>query len=153
MLIGPPGCGKSTYIKDRVHSKDFYIASTDNIIIEFCKEKGITYDQGFKKFFKDAENRMKKEIIEAIRNDVSIIWDQTNLTVKSRVKKLEMIPDKYFKEAFYFIINEDELRRRLHYRAQKEGKTIPEHVLCSMLKNYEVPSSDEGFDVVNEITN
>lgn len=153
MLIGPPGCGKTTYMKDReVDGEYFYIASTDTIIEELCIEQGLTYDEGFKRFIKVAEKSMKKEIEEAVENDVSIFWDQTNLSVKSRAKKLAMIPDKYFKEAVYFDINEDELRHRLHRRAQKEGKTIPAHILCNMLRNFEVPELDEGFDVIHRKT-
>jgi predicted kinase len=151
MLIGPPGSGKSTWLKNNViNGEHHFIASTDSIIEELSEKEGLSYDEGFKRFIKVAEKEMKRGIREAIKDGKVIYWDQTNLTAKSRVKKLKMIPDKYSKQAIYFVVNEDELNHRLHNRAIKEGKSIPNHILRNMLASFEEPTLDEGFDVITK---
>lgn len=72
----------------------------------------------------------------------SIIWDQTNLTAKTRKRKLEMFGPEYRKIAVVFPIPEDH-EKRLSNRA---GKFIPPQVIEGMKKSYQAPARDEGFD-------
>jgi gluconate kinase len=56
-----------------------------------------------------------------------------------------MLPD-YEHIAIVFKTPEaDELARRL---ASRPGKSIPDHVVRSMIDNFEMPSLDEGFTQV-----
>jgi predicted kinase len=81
--------------------------------------------------------------------NADILWDQTNLTKKSRKGKLLQVPPHYTKVAVFFSIpNLEELQRRLDSRA---GKTIPRHVVADMIKSLEEPSLEEGFDLIVKV--
>ena len=73
-----------------------------------------------------------------------MIWDQTNITAKTRMKKLAKVPSFYEKIAVYFNTPpEAELQRRL---ANRPGKTIPANIVMGMVSQLEMPTADEGFD-------
>ena len=89
---------------------------------------------------------MNAELRQAIRDKADVVWDQTNLTKKSRAPKLAQIPDTYEKVAVYFSTPSDqELKRRLDGRI---GKTIPANVVLAMKSQLESPAQSEGFDRV-----
>lgn len=151
MLIGVPGSGKSTWIENRSYGnegigRDITILSTDHFIEVVAQQKGLTYNDVFKDTIKNAEHKMWDDLKYATDNGHNIIWDQTNLNRKSRAKKLIMIPDHYQKIAIWFPTPDtEELQRRL---ASRPGKTIPDHVIKSMIESIEYPEFDEGFDVI-----
>lgn len=159
MLIGVPCSGKSTwcadqfvdhkmlyYILNEDENQECFIASTDSIIQDVADTSDATYDEMFKDTIKSAERLMYKYVAQATARNLDIIWDQTNLTRKSRAKKLIMIPDHYEKIAVVFSTPEpDELHLRLQSRP---GKTIPYHIVKSMIESMEYPEKDEGFDYI-----
>ena len=140
MLIGVPGSGKTTWIKN--HSHDAVVLSTDDYIEGVAAKQGLTYNDVFKDAMGGATANLKRELNKAIAADQDIIWDQTNLTVKSRRDKLKMIPDSYHKVAVFFGVPKD-LRDRL---ASRPGKTIPEPVILTMINQLTPPTKEEGFD-------
>ena len=152
MLIGVPAAGKSTWTANLVEnenpSANIHIASTDALIDIAARLKGKTYDEVFKDTVKDAEKAMYQMVIEAVKNNMDIVWDQTNLNRKTRAKKLIMIPDHYTKIAVYFPAPVD-LNERL---ASRSGKTIPYHIMNSMIDNLEYPEYDEGFHHIIDTT-
>jgi predicted kinase len=149
MTVGVPGTGKSTWIKEyfvnRLGSHSTYgIISSDDILDTIGEKHGMSYNELFddntysfceKMMYKIAKHHfsLNKELI---------IWDQTNLTPSTRMKKLQYVPKHYKKVAVYFPIPEDHFGRL----ANRPGKVIPEKVLSSMIKNLKVPTVDEGFD-------
>ena len=150
MLVGVPGSGKSTWITSKfdhveVHD-DICVASTDDYIDVYARKNNSTYDEVFKEYIKTAEKLMYGCVKNAVEGNCDIIWDQTNLTRKTRAKKLIMIPDRYRKVAVVFPTPElEELGRRL---ASRPGKTIPKHVMDSMIASFQYPEYDEGFDEI-----
>ena len=142
MLVGVPGSGKSTWIKNNKH--DAVVLSTDNYIERYAMKTGKTYNDMFKELIDVATNEMGRDLEYAVKNNRDIIWDQTNLTVKSRKGKLNKIPKDYKKVAVYFSVPKD-LRDRL---ASRPGKTIPEPVIISMINQLQPPTKEEGFDEI-----
>lgn len=143
MLIGVPGSGKSFWIKQQDPSHAVIISS-DDIIQARADAQGKTYDQVFKKEIKSATTQMMSQLRAAVEMDKDIIWDQTNVTVSARAKKLALIPDTYEKVAVFFRTpDQQEHARRL---ASREGKTIPWNVIASMKSQLEAPTETEGFD-------
>lgn len=142
MLVGVPGSGKSTWIKNNDH--DAIVLSTDNYIERAAEKHGKTYSEVFKDTIGQATDQMEKDLIQAVRNERDIIWDQTNLTAQSRKNKLGRIPRSYKKVAVFFSVPQN-LRDRL---ASRPGKTIPEPVIISMINQLQPPTKEEGFDEI-----
>ncbi len=142
MLIGVPGSGKTTWIKNNKHNA--VVVSTDDYIERVAAKQGKTYSEVFKDAIGPATEQMEKDLIQATRNEQDIIWDQTNLTAKVRKQKLQRIPKNYRKVAVYFSVPQD-LRDRL---ASRPGKVIPEPVIISMINQLQPPTKEEGFDEV-----
>ena len=79
-----------------------------------------------------------------------MIWDQTNVSKKSRAPKLAMVPDHYEKIAVVFATPDDEeLQRRL---GSRPGKSIPAHIVMGMASSLQQPTYDEGFDDIINVT-
>ena len=149
MLVGVPGSGKSTWIRSRNH--DAVIASTDDKIEAAAAAQGLTYDAVFESEFKAANAALREDVKQAVKDQRDIIWDQTNLTAKSRRSKLGQVPKHYERIALYFPTPDgEELARRLASRA---GKTIPVHVMASMIASLEPPVPSEGFDAIYQVPN
>lgn len=148
MLCGIPTSGKSTYVnklKTLDYWKDAVVLSTDNYIEKQAQRLGLTYNQVFDDVIKDATRELELEFNMAKDKGKNIIWDQTNLTPKTRKKKLSKLPSYYRRDAVYFTVSlEDALERNKH----REGKFIPESVLKSMHEQFVIPTIEEGFDYV-----
>jgi predicted kinase len=145
MMVGMPCSGKSTFIEKFSNKfNDYIVISTDNIIEGRAEKQGKTYNEIFKDEIKSATKEMNERLAQAIQNGDNIIWDQTNLTVKSRKSKLSGIPKDYQKVAMYV---ETDLKT-IKDRNVRPGKIIPESVLDNMWGSIEVPSITEGFHAV-----
>lgn len=144
MLVGIPTAGKSTFSNDKKYSK-YIRVSSDDILQEVAKERQQSYNTVFKANIRFAQIAMMKVLRKAIENGKSIIWDQTNLTRKQRKEKLKHIPPHYKKTAVYFIVD---LKTALQRNTQRPGKVIPPEILERMIKEYEIPTNEEGFDTI-----
>ena len=146
MLIGIPCSGKSTFTEKYTKTGNFAVISSDNIIEEMAKEKNTTYSNIFKDAIGVANKTMLEQARKAFDNNENVIWDQTNLNIKSRRAKLVMVPSHYYKTAIIFNApDEAELKRRLNNRP---GKNIPLHIINSMTDSFETPTESEGFNSI-----
>lgn len=150
MMCGIPTSGKSTYVQQGLDYTDFFdtgytFLSTDNYIEKKAKKEGKTYDEIFDYTIKEATEEMNKLLEFAIKNNMSIVWDQTNLTPKCRKKKLNKIPSHYTKIAVY---NQITLEEAMIRNQKRPGKTIPPNVLRNMHKVFVPPTEEEGFDKI-----
>jgi len=149
MLIGVPASGKSTWRKANAGHAE--IISTDDIIEHRAASKGLTYNDVFKDTIKEATELANQHAYKAFRMNKDVIWDQTNLTAKSRRGKLGQVPKSYERIALFFPTPDgEELQRRL---ASRVGKTIPAHVMASMIASLETPVPSEGFDEIYQVPN
>ena len=156
MMVGAPCSGKSTYVNEQLYplimGEKGLMLSTDHIIDTIADSFGFTYDEIFKDSIKLAEKIMYKMLDHATSNNLNIIWDQTNMSVKTRVKKLKCIPSHYKKECIVFSCKHDGYRDFLIARNHKRyGKNIPINVFDSMLASYEEPTEAEGFEKITLI--
>lgn len=148
MLVGLPGTGKSTWIEEQgfKEDQDTVILSTDRFIEVTAEVMKVTYTEAFPKLIKLAEQDLADELEYAIEDNMNIVWDQTNLSVASRKKKLLKIPAHYRKVAKVFLPT-DEHEAWLN-SPERAGKVIPKNVLDSMRATFQMPTVDEGFDEV-----
>jgi predicted kinase len=147
MLVGVPTSGKSTWIpKQSFDWSRTVIASTDSYVERIASERGTTCNNVFKDIMPAAVNHMAETVIDAVKNNHDIVWDQTSTTRWTREKKFRMLPDNYEVIAVVFPTpSPEELDRRNNERG---GKVIPQEVIESMISNYEEPTESEGFSKI-----
>lgn len=153
MLVGLPGSGKSTWTGNERFRRwpNIVVISTDDYIERMAAKEGKTYTQVFDKYIKEATRQMEVDLLDAVSKRRDIIWDQTNLTVKSRKNKLSKIPDCYLKRAINFKCRKDVLGTRLEQRFQSTGKFIPAEIMESMGRSFQAATTAEGFEQVDTI--
>jgi len=149
-LVGLPGSGKSTFIKSLkmyLDDKSVVVLSTDNVIDARALAEGKTYSQIFDEVsFKEFKAEMESDAEKAREGRLNVVFDQTNMSSKSRKTKLEpFLMFGYTCASLSFDVPMKVLRERLDKRAIETGKVIPEHVLRQMLSGYKTPTRDEGF--------
>lgn len=148
VLIGPPGSGKSTFLNGLKAHMPLVVASTDDQIEAHAAEHGLTYSQAFDRInFKTLKKRMELAITEGVALNKHVFVDQTNMTRKSRSGKLKLAGG-HLKVAVDFDVPDKVLLERIDARGLATGKIIPRGIFFSMMKTYEAPSRDEGFDRV-----
>jgi predicted kinase len=147
MLIGLPGCGKSTRALDILKRNPRYIIISSDTFIEDAAAKDSTdYQTAFLKYRHEAERHCYSEARKAFANGISVIWDQTNLDVDTRAERLRLVPAGYFKAAITFELDKEELVDRFVARFKETGKMIPIEVMNSLEASYQRPGRYEGFD-------
>lgn len=140
-LIGVPGSGKSTWAESQDWAHLCAHVSTDKWVEIYAEQVGKTYNDVFDDFMPAAVELMAKEVVVAREIGRDIIWDQTSTTVKSRAKKFRMLPDYEHIAVVFETPKPVEHARRL----DQKDKKIPDHVVASMIQNFEMPTYEEGF--------
>ena len=148
MLIGVPGSGKSTWLTQRLPA-NIAIVSTDYYIEKIANALGKTYGSIFQDTIGVATKWMSEQINTVTKACIDLAWDQTNLSMKSRRHKLNLLRDAgYDVVAVAFEIPTAELERRRKEREVATGKVIAASVLEEMGKTYTRPTRLEGFHKV-----
>jgi predicted kinase len=147
-LVGIPCSGKSTYaekLKTIPYWSNAVILSTDNYIEKEAQRMGLTYNQIFDDVIGDATRELELQLNMAKDKGKNLIWDQTNLSIKTRRKKLLKLPSFYARGVIYFEVSLEEALKR---NSTREGKFIPESILKRMYHQFEIPTRNEDFDYV-----
>lgn len=154
ILVGAPAAGKSTWTEKEFQG-ECAIISSDAILESIAESEGKTYDEVFAQYMKAAEAMMWREFDRVITEGCyPIVIDRTNMSVKSRGKIFERLRNfhkghGYKIHAVVFPKPEDaEHKRRLNSRP---GKTIPPHIITSMIASFQMPTEAEGFESVTII--
>lgn len=144
-LIGVPGSGKSTWIKNQTWALGLSIVSTDMWVEMEAERVGKTYSEIFDEYMPKAVKLMANHVELARDKGMDIIWDQTSTTIASRRRKFNMLPD-YDHIAVIFKTPEPvELARRL---ASRPGKIIPPHVVEAMIEGFDPVELEEGYSEI-----
>jgi predicted kinase len=144
-MIGVPGSGKSTWIRNQIWALGLTVVSTDTFVEDYARAQGQTYNEVFQDYMPRAVDLMAQQVVFAREHGHSVIWDQTSTTVASRRKKFRMLPDYEHVAVVFGTPEPAELARRL---AGRPGKSIPDHVMLSMLQNLKEPTLEEGFQEI-----
>jgi len=141
-LIGIPGSGKTTWVKNQDWANKCAYISTDIWVEMEAERQGKTYSEVFEDYMPKAVNIMSAQVVDARDQDRDIIWDQTSTTILSRMRKFNMLPTYEHIAVVFRCPDIPELFRRLNSRP---GKIIPLDVVESMVQNFEIPTEEEGF--------
>ena len=144
-MIGVPGSGKSTWIRNQIWALGLTVISTDAFVEAYAATQGRTYNEVFQDYMPQAVDLMAQQVVFAREHGHSVIWDQTSTTVASRRKKFHMLPDYEHIAVVFGTPEPAELARRL---VGRPGKSIPDHVMLSMLQNLKEPTLEEGFQEI-----
>ena len=145
ILVGIPGSGKSTWIKNQTWALGLTVVSTDAFVEDYARAQGKTYSDVFEDYMPEAVDLMVQQVVRARDHNHDIIWDQTSTTVASRIKKFNMLPGYEMIAVVFPIPGKEELTRRLNSRP---GKVIPDNVIQQMIDSFEMPTTEEGFTKV-----
>ena len=154
ILVGVPGAGKSTWIKNQTlfwpvlknfNELGLTIVSTDAFVEHYAKAQGKTYSEVFEDYMPIAIGLMLDQVETARELDHTIIWDQTSTTVKSRAKKFRMLPNYEMIAVVFRTPPYDELIKRIDSRI---GREIPTKVVLDMIEKWEEPTLEEGFSEI-----
>jgi predicted kinase len=144
-LIGVPGSGKSTWIRNQIWAQGLTVVSTDTFVEAYANAQDQTYSQVFEDYMPTAVDLMVQQVVFAHQHGHTVIWDQTSVTVVSRRKKFRMLPDYQHIAVVFKTPEPDELSRRL---ASRPGKIIPEEIVQDMIDRFEMPTLEEGFQEI-----
>lgn len=147
VMVGVPGSGKSTWIKNQIWALGLTVVSTDAFVEDYARSVGKTYSEVFDEYMPTAVELMIQQVIRARELGHDIIWDQTSCTPATRLKKIRMLQDYYKIAVVFKTPPTEELIARLESR---EGKNVPWEIVSSMASNLEAdpPSLNEGFDEI-----
>jgi tRNA uridine 5-carbamoylmethylation protein Kti12 len=152
VMVGYPASGKSTRVQSLAAMEpDAFVYSTDNLIEEWGAAMGWSYDFAFDKYIDKATKQMNEWLDVAIRDKLTIIWDQTNLGVGKRRKVINRMKQAGYRvecECIEPPATDDDYAEWQKRLAGRPGKTIPIDIINRMMDTYVKPEIDEGFDVV-----
>ena len=146
-MIGVPGVGKSTYRESNFSSSDYKIISSDDVIERIARHFNVSYNEAFK-CADFAQYLIDIKLKKYITTGHNVVWDQTNISKKSRAKKLVLFPASYIKIALYFEAPPDIMTAKPYNRP---GKIIPDTVVQNMIDHLEPPEKSEGFEEIRII--
>lgn len=154
VLVGPPGVGKSWWVRDNV--VDPYIISRDDIVDAVRLPHGLKYNEMFgpkgKHLAKDIDARFNERVRGAANSGHDIVVDMTNMGVSSRKNALKAISGRekeYEKIAVFFDYrgSEDKVQRSVNLRAAElDDKNLSPAIIQGMFNRLEIPTREEGFD-------
>jgi predicted kinase len=150
MLVGLPGSGKSIAAKRLAsvissQGRPCEIIGTDVYLEAEAARRGLSYATMFAEQRNIADAIMWRQAREAVRRRISVIWDQTNLTVNARRQRLRLFPKDYLRIAAVMPAADDKARER--NLARGPGRAVPEHVFDRMRAEWRRPSREEGFQM------
>lgn len=134
MLMGLPGCGKSTFAKE-LQKSGAEIFSSDTL----REETGITDNE---KLFKI----LHENIMNAVKEGKDAVYDATNLSRKRRISFLKEIRHAY-KEIYCFASPLSVCKKQNLLREEKWQ--VPDHVYNKFIRTFQMPDKYEGWDNVS----
>lgn len=145
LLTGLPYSGKSTLARRLLaQMPDAFVFAVDPLLHARAEAEGRTYHEVWESHYKQAERLMRQRLTEAIEARRTVIWDQLNLTRKTRAKVLRRFDTGYRRHCHYVLCSDPgEIERR---RAARPEQPISRGVYRGMDSTFQAPDMSEGFD-------
>lgn len=142
MLVGLPGAGKTHMAQQLAKNYNTVVLSSDDIRREIYGNEATQgiHDEVF--------GLMNKRTADCLRNGMNVIYDATNLRRKNRKHLLSVLPKECNKKAYIVWARYETCLERDAHRKRSVGK----EVIDRMIKNFQVPYYDEGWNYIGVIT-
>lgn len=140
MMVGVPGSGKSTRAKELAVEFEAEIFSSDEIRAELYGDASDQTDHA--KVFRLLESRL----LDCLKRGKSAIYDATNISSKHRahfVRTVRSVSDAYCR--CEIVATEPAI---CHGRNLERDRVVPAEVIDRMIKNFQVVTPAEDWDVV-----
>lgn len=142
MLVGLPGSGKTHYANKYLRQENTTILSSDEIRKILLGSEGAQW--GNSAVFE----AMNGATIENLKEGRNVVYDATNISYKRRIALLDRIK-KEIKEKIYFMVTIVATPyETCIYRQKKRERKVPKEVINRMIKNFEVPYYEEGWNEI-----
>lgn len=142
LLVGIPGSGKTTYAKEytRTHDNTIHLSS-DLIRAELYGDESTQGNPA------EVFGLMQKRAVDALNNGTNVLYDATNMTRKDRAGIIAACPRHARIEAHVIW---DPIETCIE-RDTNRDRTVGRDVIDKMLKRFQAPYYDEGFDSIEII--
>jgi predicted kinase len=139
MLVGIPGTGKSTYARERINNGEnaIWLSSDQTRAMLYGDES--CQDNPNKVF-----EVLHEQTMSLLDRGFSVIYDATNITRKSRLAILNKLP-KHVKKKCIIVWAPIDICIE---RDKARDRTVGKEVIDKMLRRFEAPFYDEGFDSI-----
>lgn len=139
MLVGLPGSGKSTLCEKRVQDFGGKIVSSDAIRAELYGDAQIqgNPDEVFWK--------MRTKAVEWLNKGNDVYYDATNMTRKDRSEMLKICPAECIKTC---IVVWEPIEVCIARAGAREERPVGTDVIDRMVRRFQFPYYDEGFDII-----
>ena len=154
MMVGLPGSGKSTAVKEVLEKynglgEEYTIYSTDAFIESEAEKWGKTYNEVFDEYIKPAKIYANGVLEYAFDVGRDIVWDQTNVSVKARAKKIRRIRNaKIDYDIVAVYVNTPVDVCKLRNNRRDAGRRISGWIIDRMATDLEKPTTNEDFDYI-----
>jgi predicted kinase len=144
MMVGLPASGKSYYAREIAIKEDAIIMSSDSLRQELYDNED-TQDHNTELFVE-----LHRRIKDALREDISVVYDATNTSYKKRKAFLDELKKIPCEKECYLIATPFE---KCIEQNNKRDRKVPENVIERMYKQIFIPQYYEGWDKIHIIKN
>lgn len=147
VLVGPPGCGKTSYRKQYLNN--YVCLSSDDLRNEMYGTENLHSNDANIKLFEE----MDKRIMRNLKEKKDIVYDATNMTKKYRIDLLRKVKNypEYTINCLLFATLPSICEDRIYLRSKDIWDVDPRAVSKKILKCFQVPTKEEGFDNIKVI--
>ena len=142
MLVGLPGSGKTYYVNKHLKRENTTILSSDEIRKVLLGSEDAQWDNSI------VFDAMNYAAIENLRQGRNVIYDATNINSKRRIALLEQIKKEVKEDVFFVVTILATPYEICIERQQKRERKVSEEVINRMIKNFEVPYYEEGWNEI-----
>ncbi len=144
IMVGVPGSGKSTWIKDHMKffATDCKVISRDVIRFSIVNE-----DEEYFSKEKEVWNEFVRQAKESLNCNTDTIIDATHINEASRTKLLRALAPALSGIEINAIVINVSLGTAIDQNEMREGRSlVPESAIERMFDNFTIPDIEEGFN-------
>lgn len=148
IIIGLPGCGKTTLAQSLIDNRDCFYCSSDIVHSKIFDEFEIKKDRDYSSFELDVIYNIILYITEIqIQNNVNIVLDGVFRDKKMRKDICNIIKNKGYKLYKFYVTCSDEIALSRVAKRKRKGTLSPAGIegYWEIKEKFDVPLADEDF--------